>query len=56
MTVEIREVTLKARVVGGPGQAAAEMTEPPEPAELKREILAECDERIRVALRRLAER
>ena len=56
MTVEIREVTLKARVIGGPGQAASDMAAPPEPAELKREILAECDEKIRLALRRLAER
>lgn len=56
MTVEIREVTLKARVVGEAAGFPQTATETPEPAELKREILAECDERIRLALRRLAER
>ncbi len=56
MTVEIREVTLKARVIGGPGREAPDMTGQREPGELKREILAECDEKIRLALRRLAER
>ncbi len=53
MTVEIREVILKARVVGRPEQAALAMTDP---AELKQQILAECEERIRAALRRQAER
>lgn len=56
MTVEIREVTLKARVVGKAGGFPQTTAASPDPAELKREILAECDERIRVALRRLAER
>ena len=54
MTVEIREVMLRARVVGRQEQtspsAAAEVEE------LKQQILAECEEKIREALRRQSER
>ena len=53
MTVEIREVMLRARVVGRPEQSAPAAAEPDE---LKQQILAECEEKIRDALRRQAER
>ena len=53
MTVEIREVMLKARVVGRPERSASEIADP---VELKQQILAECEEKIRAALRRQSER
>ena len=53
MTVEIREVMLKARVIGRPEPSAPTVSDV---AELKQQILAECEEKIRAALRRQAER
>lgn len=53
MTVEIREVMLKARVIGRPEQPVSATADP---VELKQQILAECEEKIRAALRRQAER
>ncbi len=53
MPVEIREVLLRARIAEGDETPAAEAIDL---EELKREILIECDERIREALKRLSER
>lgn len=55
MPVEIREVVLKARVVG-PESDDADRDGLMDPSELKRQILADCERMIRAALARSAAR
>ncbi len=55
MPVEIREVVLKARVVG-PDTEDDDRHSLNDPSELKRQILADCERMIRAALVRSASR